>query len=117
MGPPSRNRREPFTALRSFSGLRSSETIELSGVVRDFRRAHPDFDVATVDETGHYAGNVALTLPDDDRPDFVGGGFKVVDATGQALVYVYARETKADADIAKVLTFDETRRIAAIHAR
>jgi len=40
------------------------------------------------------------------------GGFKVVDASGQALVYVYARETKAEADIAKVLTVDEARRIA-----
>jgi hypothetical protein len=40
------------------------------------------------------------------------GGFKVLDANGQALVYVYARETKAEADIAKVLTFDEARRIA-----
>ena len=39
------------------------------------------------------------------------GGFKVLDASGQALVY--ARETKAEADIAKVLTFDEARRIAA----
>jgi hypothetical protein len=39
------------------------------------------------------------------------GGFKVVDANGQALAYVYARETKAEADIAKVLTFDEARRI------
>jgi len=38
------------------------------------------------------------------------GGFKVVDANGQSLVY--ARETKAEADIAKVLTFDEARRIA-----
>ena len=41
------------------------------------------------------------------------GGYKVKDATGQALAYVYARETRADADIAKVLTFDEARRIAA----
>jgi len=41
------------------------------------------------------------------------GGFKVVDATGQALAYVYARETKAQADTAKVLTIDEARRIAA----
>ena len=40
------------------------------------------------------------------------GGFKVVDANGQSLVYVYARETKVEADIAKVLTFDEARRIA-----
>jgi hypothetical protein len=40
------------------------------------------------------------------------GGYKVVDASGQALVYIYARETKQQADIAKVLTFDEARRIA-----
>jgi hypothetical protein len=40
------------------------------------------------------------------------GGYKVLDANGQALAYVYARETKAEADIAKVLTFDEARRIA-----
>jgi len=40
------------------------------------------------------------------------GGFKVLDANGQSLVYVYARETREQADIAKVLTFDETRRIA-----
>ena len=40
------------------------------------------------------------------------GGYKVLDASGQALAYVYARETKAEADIAKVLTFDEARRIA-----
>ena len=40
------------------------------------------------------------------------GGFKVLDATGQALVYVYARETKQQAEMAKVLTFDEAQRIA-----
>jgi hypothetical protein len=31
----------------------------------------------------------------------------VKDATGQALAYVYGRETRADADTAKVLTMDE----------
>ena len=40
------------------------------------------------------------------------GGYKVVDADGQSLAYVYARETRADADIANVLTMDEARRIA-----
>ena len=40
------------------------------------------------------------------------GGYKVLDANGQALAYVYTRETKQQADIAKVLTFDEARRIA-----
>ena len=40
------------------------------------------------------------------------GGYKVIDANGQALAYVYGRETQADADIAKVLTLDQARRIA-----
>jgi hypothetical protein len=40
------------------------------------------------------------------------GGYKVRDATGQALAYVYGRETRADADIAKLLTMDEARRVA-----
>ena len=41
------------------------------------------------------------------------GGFKVLDASGQALAYVYARENEAATLIAKVLTPDEARRIAA----
>lgn len=40
------------------------------------------------------------------------GGFKVLDANGQALLYVYARDTANEAHIASVLTFDEARRIA-----
>ena len=36
-----------------------------------------------------------------------------MDATGQSLAYVYGRETRADADIAKLLTMGEARRIAA----
>jgi hypothetical protein len=40
------------------------------------------------------------------------GGYKVKDANGQSLAYVYGRETKADADTARVLTMDEARRIA-----
>jgi hypothetical protein len=40
------------------------------------------------------------------------GGYVVKDAAGQALAYVYARDTKAQADTAKVLTMDEARRIA-----
>ena len=37
----------------------------------------------------------------------------MLDANGQSLAYVYGRETRADADIANVLTMDEARRIAA----
>ena len=51
-------------------------------------------------------------FPPPWRVEQIPGSFKVLDASGQALVYVYARETKAEADIAKVLTFDEARRIA-----
>jgi hypothetical protein len=40
------------------------------------------------------------------------GGYVVKDATRQSLAYVYARETKAQTDTAKVLTMDEARRIA-----
>jgi hypothetical protein len=40
------------------------------------------------------------------------GGFKVLDANGQSLAYVYSRETASDARIANVLTEDEARRIA-----
>ena len=42
----------------------------------------------------------------------IAGGFKVIDANEQSIAYVYARETKADADIARVLTMDEATRIA-----
>ena len=37
----------------------------------------------------------------------IAGGYKVKDANGQSLTYVYGRETQADADIAHVLTMDE----------
>ena len=39
-------------------------------------------------------------------------GYKVVDANGQTLVYVYGRDSRAAADVAKGLTLDEARRIA-----
>jgi hypothetical protein len=38
--------------------------------------------------------------------------FKVVDANGQSLAYVYSRENENAARIVKVLTMDEARRIA-----
>jgi hypothetical protein len=38
------------------------------------------------------------------------GGFKVIDANGQSLAYVYSRENASDAHMAKVLTEDEARR-------
>ena len=43
----------------------------------------------------------------------IDAGFKVIDADGQSLAYVYGRESRADADTAGVLTMDEARRVAA----
>ncbi len=40
------------------------------------------------------------------------GGYKGLDASGQALAYIYARDRKAGADVAHVHTTDEARRIA-----
>jgi hypothetical protein len=42
------------------------------------------------------------------------GGFKVCDANGQSLAYVYSRENPTDAHLAKVLTEDEVRDPTAI---
>ena len=41
------------------------------------------------------------------------GGFKVYDANGQSLAYVYSRDNPNDAHIAGVLTEDEAKLIAA----
>ena len=41
------------------------------------------------------------------------GGFKIVDANGQSLAYVYGHIDPRDAETAKGLTLDEARRIAA----
>jgi K+/H+ antiporter YhaU regulatory subunit KhtT len=46
------------------------------------------------------------------RADKMPGGYVVRDANGQALVYLYSRDSEAEALQAKVLTADEARRIA-----
>ena len=40
-------------------------------------------------------------------------GFKIVDANGQSLAYVYGHANPRDASTANALTLDEARRIAA----
>ena len=54
---------------------------------------------------------------EQEQVERITGGYKVLDATGQALAYIYAIDTRAQAEIAKVLTFDEARRIAVNVAR
>ena len=51
-------------------------------------------------------------LPAPWQVEQIPGGYKVLDANVQAPAYIYARDTKSQADIAKVLTLDEARRIA-----
>jgi hypothetical protein len=49
--------------------------------------------------------------------DTIPGGYVVRDATGQALAFIYSRETEVEARQANVLTKDESRRIAVNIAR
>jgi hypothetical protein len=51
------------------------------------------------------------------RADKIPGGYIVRDANGQALTYIYSRDSEAEALQAKVLTKDEARRIAVNIAR
>ena len=51
-------------------------------------------------------------FPPPWRADKIPGGYVVRDANGQALAYVYSRDSEAEARQAKVLTKDEARRIA-----
>jgi len=51
------------------------------------------------------------------RADKIAAGYCIRDAGGQALAYVYARATMAEALQARTLTTDEARRIAYIIAQ
>ncbi len=66
-----------LTVITAQTALAQPTTVELSGVVRDFKRSHPDFDVMPIGGPGHYAGNVDIAISASDHPVFAGGGFKV----------------------------------------
>ncbi|MEM8835888.1 MAG: fibro-slime domain-containing protein [Planctomycetota bacterium] len=73
-GPAATANSDPYAAL--------PETIVLSGTVRDFQErsasgGHPDFERRPNSGFGHYMGNVAMELDEDDKPVFDGGGYKV----------------------------------------
>jgi hypothetical protein len=51
-------------------------------------------------------------LPPPWIVEAIDGGFKVLDANGQSLCYVYGHADPRDAQIAKGLSLDEARRIA-----
>jgi K+/H+ antiporter YhaU regulatory subunit KhtT len=54
-------------------------------------------------------------FPPPWRTDKIPGGYVVRDTNGQALAYIYSRDSEAEAMQAKVLTKDEARRIAVKH--
>ena len=56
-------------------------------------------------------------FPPPWRADKIPGGYVVRDANGQALAYIYSRDSEAEARQANVLTKDEARRIAVSIAR
>ncbi|MEM7229729.1 MAG: fibro-slime domain-containing protein [Planctomycetota bacterium] len=73
------------------------EFLDLTGVVRDFRefddpQGHPDFQVRPDRGFGHYCGNVAPVLGEDNKPVFTGNGWKVnsqwKDANGNPICYM-----------------------------
>jgi hypothetical protein len=51
-------------------------------------------------------------FPPPWRVERIVGGYVVKDANGQSLAYVYGRRSRADANVAQMLTLDEARRIA-----
>ena len=73
------------------NGGNSPATMALTGVIRDFTPAHPDFDVVPPDGYGHYMWNVATELSQTNKPVFEGGGFKVAqdahDAAGRPICW------------------------------
>ena len=52
-------------------------SIQLRGIIRDFRRSHPDFEVLPSGGYGHSAGNIDLELGSHGSPALYAGGFKV----------------------------------------
>jgi hypothetical protein len=61
--------------------------------------------------------NPCIPVPAPWRADKMPGGYVVRDANGQALAYIYSRDSEAEALQAKVLTKDEVRRIVVNIAR
>lgn len=58
------------------------QTIELTGIIRDFRertveKGHPDFERRPDNGFAQYMGNVSPLLGEDGKPVFTGGGYKV----------------------------------------
>ncbi len=64
-------------------------TADLSVVIRDFSKNHPDFNVLPAAGYGYYAGNVAFDLDAAGKPVYTGHGFRAAtlwrDASGNII--------------------------------
>ncbi|MCI0676164.1 MAG: fibro-slime domain-containing protein [Phycisphaerales bacterium] len=54
-----------------------ADTLRVPGVIRDFHKSDAAYTAAPSAGNGHYAGNIAQTLGNDNRPVFTGAGYKV----------------------------------------
>jgi fibro-slime domain-containing protein len=64
-------------AMQSAVATSGTETLDITGVVRDFRSSDAGFVPPIGTSWQHVAGNVALSLDGNYRPVFDGGGFAV----------------------------------------
>jgi fibro-slime domain-containing protein len=92
-------------AVRSAHAADSPATIELTGVVRDFKEkgkpgGHVDFEITPSGGFAHYSGSVATQLGSDGKPVFVTGGFKVdtqwKTSAGKPICYSLYDSSKGD---------------------
>ena len=56
------------------SSAGAQDTIEMTGIVRDFHQAHADFEVSPSEGYSHVTGNVPTTIVVGTDPTFVGPG-------------------------------------------
>ena len=64
-------------ATSTSPGQDQPATYDLSVVIRDFTRDHPDFNVVPAVGYGYYAGNVAYDLDSTGKPVFTGEGSRL----------------------------------------
>jgi fibro-slime domain-containing protein len=83
----------------------SAPTIDLTGVVRDFRErsapdGHPDMERKPARGFGLYCGNISPVLGEDGKPVYTGAGFKVgnqwADSSGRPICHLLYDESRDD---------------------
>jgi fibro-slime domain-containing protein len=87
-------------AVTARGGEETPATISVTGILRDFPAAHPDFNVVPASGYGHYCGNVATELDADGKPVFTGDGFRVArewrDSSGRQIAWCLYEESRDD---------------------